>query len=395
MQPNSIHHLYVPYFPVTLERLRHSELRTKAFALAMPHSDRAQILAVSSEAARAGIHIGMPVSMARQMEPRLLLLPPAPDYYHSAQRALERFVAQQVPTWESAGQGKIYLASKENHAQQSHHREPWDSSDHWQKMILQQFSLKSAVGHASNKLLSLAASEQAFHCSQDLLMVVPRENESEFLAPFPSSILPPFQSEHVEGKGLYTHSMYRHSPARDTLLQELNLHTVADIRRLPLHFLEAAFPLIATDLYQYSRGIDSRPVCPTNQERTIEAERYLSKGLGPESETNNTTLIIEYGHQLLDSAFRQLHEYGNGQIYAGAITLSLRYSDFVWAEKTISFNPPVCYAESVRTKAAHQWRALHHRRTSVSYICVQLSELTSSSIQLSLPLSPSTPRKDT
>src|SRR4051794_41264065 len=73
-----------PAFCTTVEELAAPALRTRPIVVAPPGADRAVVLALSSEARRAGIGRGLPGRQARQPCPPLVLLPPHPPLHAPA-----------------------------------------------------------------------------------------------------------------------------------------------------------------------------------------------------------------------------------------------------------------------------------------------------------------------
>src|SRR4051794_41765856 len=67
-----------PAFCTTVEELAAPALRTRPIVVAPPGADRAVVLALSSEARRAGIGRGMPGRQAPKPCPPLVPLPPHP-----------------------------------------------------------------------------------------------------------------------------------------------------------------------------------------------------------------------------------------------------------------------------------------------------------------------------
>ncbi len=104
--PRSVLYIDPPAFCTTVEALVAPALRDRPVAVAAPGADRATILALSPEAAAAGIERGMAVRLARKRCPDLLLLPPNPRLYARASRALHEVLrddeCQPLHAWHDA-----------------------------------------------------------------------------------------------------------------------------------------------------------------------------------------------------------------------------------------------------------------------------------------------------
>ena len=93
-------HIHIPAFPIAVEKVCRPELKDRPVVVVPPHSERALILSVSSEAREEGVYKGMPLVKAMKFCPDLTLLPPNPDLMKKASQDLNRIAAQYTPLWE-------------------------------------------------------------------------------------------------------------------------------------------------------------------------------------------------------------------------------------------------------------------------------------------------------
>ena len=98
-----------PAFCTTLEGMVAPALRSWPLAIAPPAADRATVLALSAEARRAGLTTGMAVRKAQRLCPDLIILPPNPELYARASRALHEILRAFAPTIEPKGYGHAFL----------------------------------------------------------------------------------------------------------------------------------------------------------------------------------------------------------------------------------------------------------------------------------------------
>ena len=98
-----------PAFCTTLEGLVAPALRTRPLAIARAGADRATVLALSPEARLAGLTPGMPVQKAQRLCRDLIVLPPNPQLYARASRALHEILQLFAPTIEPRGYGHAFL----------------------------------------------------------------------------------------------------------------------------------------------------------------------------------------------------------------------------------------------------------------------------------------------
>ena len=78
----------------------------------------------------------------------------------------------------------------------------------------------------------------------------------------------------------------RHRYQLGDVFEDLNIHTIQDLRLLSHQHLLVAFRDHAKTLYQMARGIDHRPLVRPLNEETIVEEMYLN-------EETNSFLLLE------------------------------------------------------------------------------------------------------
>src|SRR5690349_23305887 len=83
-----------PEFCIRVESLVAPRLRERPIVVAAPGAERATVLALSAEARAAGIARGTEVRLAQKICPDLGVLPPNPELYARASRALDAVVGR-------------------------------------------------------------------------------------------------------------------------------------------------------------------------------------------------------------------------------------------------------------------------------------------------------------
>ena len=115
-----------------------------------------------------------------------------------------------------------------------------------QKKIFDELGLPCSIGVASNKLMAKIAtnigkSRHKEPTSPMAILCIPPGTEKEFLAPLPI--------EEMWGIG----------PKSAERFKALGIHTIGDIPRRPLPWLQQHFGKFALDLFERAQGIDERP----------------------------------------------------------------------------------------------------------------------------------------
>jgi DNA polymerase-4 len=274
-------HLHIPAFPIAVARVSQPELRDCPVAVAPPHSERALILSVSSEARREGIFKGMPLGKAMKFCPDLTVLPPSRDLTGTACKVLAKVVAQYTPLWEPSRPGHIYLDVTGTDRLWGRAKE---TANRLRREIKEHLCLSGMVGVAGNKMVSSIASRIV---SSEGVLDVDHGQESSFMAPLKVSVLP--------GIGYVR---------RKILLEELNISLVQEIAALDMDTLKLVFGKQASVIHQRALGIDPTPVYPPRMEPTVAEEVTL-----PQDENDDEKLLgILYGlvercsHRLLSRA---------------------------------------------------------------------------------------------
>src|SRR6478735_6739810 len=97
-----------PEFCIRVESLVTPRLRERPIVVAAPGAERATVLALSAEARAAGAARGTTVLLARKLCPDLVVLPPTPELYARASRALHAVIARFAPIVEPHGWGHAF-----------------------------------------------------------------------------------------------------------------------------------------------------------------------------------------------------------------------------------------------------------------------------------------------
>ena len=126
------------------------------------------------------------------------------------------------------------------------------------QQIREELHLTASAGVAPNKFLAKIASD--WRKPDGLFVIQPNEIDA-FLSPLPVGRIP--------GVGKVT----------EKILQDLNIHTVGDLRARELSALEARFGRYGVRLYELARGIDHSAVIPDRPTKSISAEDTFERDL--------------------------------------------------------------------------------------------------------------------
>jgi DNA polymerase-4 len=179
------------------------------------------------------------------------------------------------------------------------------------RRVREERGLTVSVGVGPNRLVAKIASD---FDKPDGLTVVRPEKVQAFLDPLPV--------RRLHGVG----------PATERALTELKVHTVAELRAVALEDLTDRFGKHGRTLYEFSRGIDDRPVETHTERKSLGTENTYARDLTDLVEMEKE--VDRMAEELSDSLAR------SG--FAGCtVTLKVRYEDFTTVTRSRTFPVPV------------------------------------------------------
>ena len=350
----NILHLDIRDFCIALERQRQPQLRSWPLSIASGQG-RTVLQAVSSEARQEGIQPGMVAARARRLCHRLTILPPDLSFYRQSQDQIVTVLGGFSPLVEPASWGHFFVDATGT-------RRLWgtllDTADRMRRLIRQNFQLETAVGLASNKLVSRVASGVVR--VRELCDVFPGL-EAPFLAPLAVNSLP--------GVGEIT-------TAR--LLSELNLQTVGELAAVPTILLGGIFGGAGQKLRHMALGEDSTPVVTPRAVPILQEEIQL-----PEDD-NHRSRLLGYLYGIVEVLGQQLRFRNR---CPGELALTVTYADGVRAQTRERLNAVGCefHLDSVLFRAVSRlFDRTVQRRLRINHLVLSVTRLQSPFGQLAL-----------
>lgn len=348
----NIIHIHIPSFPITLERICCPGLRQRPVVVAPPHSERALILSVSSEARREGIFKGMALGKAIKFCPDLSVLPPNPALTEKGCRALARAVARYTPLWEPSRPGHVYMDVTGTARLWGRAK---DTACRIRREIKGRLDLSGTVGVACNKMVSSIASRLI---PSEEVLDVDHGRESAFLAPLKVDYLPGIG--HVRKR---------------VLLEELNITLIREIAVLDLYTLKLVFSTQASVIHQRALGIDPRPVQPPAAKSTV------GESITLDSDENDDQRLLGILYGLVERCSRRLRKRG---LLPGKAGLLIRYSDRIEITRQVSLTSASFRDFDLYAPLEKLFYKACRRRTGIRFMRVWFGDLSSPSPQLSL-----------
>lgn len=265
-------HIDMDCFYAAIEIRDDPRLKNKPVAVGGTAQQRGVLCTCNYLAREYGIHSAMPTATAQRLCPDLQVLPVNMQKYREVSRAINRIFHQFTDLVEPLSLDEAFLdVSQSAHCQGS----ATLMAQEMQKMIVSEHQLTASAGVAPNKFLAKIASAWI---KPNGLFVIPPTQVSAFISRLPINKL--------FGVGKVTSAK----------LNKLNIFTCQDLYQYPLAFLVKQFGKLGLQLYEQARGIDTRPVQPNRQRKSLSVERTMQYDISAADEAMN---LIKELYELL------------------------------------------------------------------------------------------------
>ena len=232
----SVLHVDLDAFFVSMEFLRHPELRGTPVVVAGGLGNRGVVNTCSYEARKFGVRSAMPVSRARQLCPSATFLESDYGYYSAASKQFHAILRDYTPRVEPAGADEAYLDV--SGCDRLFGLPPQIAAD-IRRRVQTEIGITASVGVSINKLVSKVASDAG---KPDGLVVVAAGTEAQFFAPRPLRELPMV------------------GPRTAEVLTGLGVHTIGELAALPVSALTGRFGSHGAELHARALGVFDAPV---------------------------------------------------------------------------------------------------------------------------------------
>src|SRR5262245_46744268 len=282
-------------FYASVEERDNPALRGKPVAVGGSPTGRGVVAAASYAARKFGVRSAMPMARAVRQCPDLLIVRPDFAKYRAVSQQVMAILRSCTPLVEPLSLDEAYLDVTENAWGMSLAR---DVAIRLKKTIKEQTGLTASAGVAPNKFLAKIASGWQ---KPDGLTVIAPERMERFLQQLPV--------EALWGVG----------PVTAKKLRALGIEKLVDVRSFDLSELKKAVGSLADSLKRLAEGDDPREVKPNRPWKSISAETTYPEDLEQ---------LAEMRAEVDRLARRVAASLAKKDLYARAVTLKLRYSDF-------------------------------------------------------------------
>lgn len=344
----SIVHLDLDSFFVSVERLINKKLKDKPVVIGSL-SGRGVVSSCSYEARKYGVHSAMPMKMARQLCGDAIVVKGDMDLYSKYSGIVTDIIAERSPVYEKASIDEHYIDL--TGMDRFFGCQKW--AQELRKEIIKQTGLPISWGLSINKTVSKIATGEAKPNGEK---EVPGLFVKPFLNPLPISKIP------MIGEKTFH------------LLRSMGVATIGTLGQIPPELMEKVLGKNGIDIWKKANGIDSTPVIPYWEQKSISAERTF--------DTDTTDLIL-LNHTLVKMVEKIAYELRTEEKLTSCITVKIRYSNF--DTHTLQQRIPyTCFDHKLLAVAKSLFERLYQRRMLIRLIGVKLSQLVRGTPQLNL-----------
>ncbi|UEL46323.1 DNA polymerase IV [Terrisporobacter glycolicus] len=336
-------HIDMDAFYASIEQRDNPNLKGKPVVVGGNPQGRGVVATCSYEARKYGIHSAMPCKTAYKRCPYAIFVRPRFEVYKQVSYEIRRIFHKYTDLVEPLSFDEAYLDVTENKFNIKYATEV---AQLIKKEIYEKTELTASAGVSYNKFLAKLASD---YNKPNGLTIIREDNTQSFLDNLPIS--------KFFGVGKVTQKV----------LHNLGINTGYDLRQLDINELELIFKNRGYLFYQLSRGIDSRPVEPNRERKSIGAETTLSENLDIEDEK----LI-----NILDELCEEVSQRAKSIKKMGrTVTLKIKYGDFRQITRSASLTNPICSHEDIRTNIFNLFKNIEHNHKEIRLIGVTLLNL--------------------
>jgi len=344
----NIIHFDLDSFFVSVERLINSRLNGKPVVIGSM-SGRGVVSSCSYEARKYGVHSAMPMKMARQLCADAIVVRGDMDLYSKYSNMVTGIIAERAPVYEKASIDEHYIDL--TGMDRFFGCLKW--AQELRREIIRQTGLPISSGLSVNKTVSKIATGEAKPNGEK---EVPGQLVKPFLDPLPISKIPMIGDKTFH------------------LLRSMGVATIGTLSMIPMEMMEKVLGKNGIEIWKRANGIDTTPVIPYWEQKSISAERTF--------DTDTTDLAL-LNNTLVGMVEKIAYELRKEEKLTSCITVKIRYSNF--DTHTLQQRIPyTSFDHKLIELAKSLFVRLYQRRMLIRLIGVKFSHLVQGTPQLNL-----------
>lgn len=302
MTARKIIHIDMDAFYASVEQRDNPELRGKPIAVGYSE-ERGVVAAASYEARVYGVRSAMPSLKAKKLCPDLIFVLGRMNVYAEVSRQIHEIFHDYTDLIEPLSLDEAFLDVTENKRQIPL---AVDVAREIKQRIRQETGLVASAGISYNKFLAKIASD---YRKPDGLCTIHPDQAMDFISHLP-----------IE-------SFWGVGPVTAQKMHKLGIHDGQTLRACSLEMLTRQFGKAGFVYYEFSRGIDSRPVEAVRVRKSVGCEQTLLKDISKQS-----AVIIELYHVATELVGRLERSDFKGN----TLTLKIKFHDFNQITRSIT-----------------------------------------------------------
>jgi len=335
----NIVHLDLDTFFVSVERLKNSSLKDKPVIIG-GLSDRGVVASCSYEARRYGVHSAMPMKLARNLCNDAIIIRGDMDLYSRYSKIVTEIIAGEAPVYEKASVDEHYIDI--TGMDRFFGCLKW--SQELRRRIIRETGLPVSFGLSVNKTVSKIATGEAKPNGE---LEVPRQQVIPFLSPLSIRKIP------MIGDKTYH------------LLRSMGIQNIQTLRLIPAEMMERVLGKNGIDIWKKANGIDSTPVKPYDEQKSLSTERTFQK---------DTIDVVYLRERLVTMVEKLAYELRKKERLTSCVTVKIRYSNY--DTHTLQKHVPYTSFDHVLIEIAKDlFDRLYQRRMLIRLIGVRFSHL--------------------
>ena len=263
-------HIDMDAFFASVEQRDNPELRGKPIAVGFD-GPRGVVSTASYEARPYGVHSAMSMAQAKRRCPQLIVVPTHFEKYKGVSQQIHAVFHEYTDLVEPISLDEAFLDVTDN---KKEIELAVDIAKEIKQKILERTSLTASAGVSFNKLLAKIASDMR---KPNGIFTVHPDRALDFIGSLPV--------EKLWGVG----------PKTANRMHEMGVFTGAQLRCISCEHLVQVFGKMGRVYYDFSRGIDNRPVVVAYERKSVGCERTFLEDLHID-----TKIIIELYHIVLE-----------------------------------------------------------------------------------------------
>ncbi len=344
----NIIHFDLDSFFVSVERLINSRLNGKPVVIGSM-SGRGVVASCSYEARKYGVHSAMPMKMARQLCADAIVVRGDMDLYSKYSNIVTGIIAERAPVYEKASIDEHYIDL--TGMDRFFGCLKW--AQELRREIIMQTGLPISSGLSVSKTVSKIATGEAKPNGEK---EVPGVLVKPFLDPLPISRIPMIGDKTFH------------------LLRSMGVATIGTLSQIPMEMMEKVLGKSGIDIWKKANGIDTTPVIPYWEQKSISAERTFD---------TDTTDLVMLNNTLVGMVEKIAYELRKEEKLTSCVTVKIRYSNF--DTHTLQQRIPyTSFDHKLIELAKSLFVRLYQRRMLIRLIGLKFSHLVQGTPQLNL-----------